>query len=319
MGAAVLHLLHQSGGLLGLPEVIERELLKHCVQAGVDAVAQVQARLSDLQRIVGSVPHVELPTEEQLQEHVKARLDELQSLIRRVPFSLEHALRALDRVDAGTPPNGPKNQQYKDSAIWEAVLELGAGFPVLFVSSDRGFFEGREVQRGSARILRDEVEQAGVSVEIVANLSAAAAKLRDVAPPLNRPALARAAGIAVRATLAENVGNDGFEPGELIEWTVEPFATEIVGVLSVAFQLSFQLIDAAAEERTGRTDAKASVEGSCSLSGGAVYDVRVSKIQSQWVNPDGSQGRGGVVMAMAGTAYLGGRPPIPLNIRVPVD
>jgi len=61
----------------------------------------------------------------------------------RVPFTLEHAKAALEMVDARMPPNGEKNQQFKDSAIWQAVLALSSDYRVHLVTNDRAFLLNR--------------------------------------------------------------------------------------------------------------------------------------------------------------------------------
>src|SRR5687767_1960869 len=108
--------------------------------------------------LMGSADDYQVPSEAEFEESAKSRLQELNSLLRRVPFTLEHAKSALKRVNDETPPNGPKNQQFKDSAIWEAVIELSETYPVHFVTEDKGFFEGREIRRGLAQALKAECE-----------------------------------------------------------------------------------------------------------------------------------------------------------------
>jgi hypothetical protein len=76
--------------------------------------------------------------------------------------SIEHARAALRRVNEETPPNGSKNQQFKDSAIWEAVLELAANHRVHFVTKDTGFYEGRDLKRGLAKQLSYECRRASL-------------------------------------------------------------------------------------------------------------------------------------------------------------
>ena len=63
------------------------------------------------------------PGEGRFETGARERLRELEHLLIRVPHDSRQLRSAFERVVAETPPNGPKNQQYKDSVIWEAAVE----------------------------------------------------------------------------------------------------------------------------------------------------------------------------------------------------
>jgi hypothetical protein len=123
MGSALLYILRQSSGYIGLPEIIEEELIKHTLKSGLEAVGNINKEFKTIEAIMGS-SHYTVPDKAKLEAVIKERLTDLDDLFIRVPFTLEHAKLALRRVFEGTPPNGLKNQQFKDSAIWEAILTI---------------------------------------------------------------------------------------------------------------------------------------------------------------------------------------------------
>ena len=86
---------------------------------------------------------------------IEARFNELESLFESVPLTLEHARSALRRVNDGSPPNGPKNQQFKDSLIWEAALNLAERFHVHLVTKDTGFFADKNLSALAPELLRE--------------------------------------------------------------------------------------------------------------------------------------------------------------------
>lgn len=65
-------------------------------------------------------------------------------------------LSAADRVIKGKLPNLPKNQQFKDSLLWEELLLLKERSAVL-ITSDKNFYELQDHKRGMAGALRDEL------------------------------------------------------------------------------------------------------------------------------------------------------------------
>lgn len=76
----------------------------------------------------------------------------------------------LRRLIDETPPNGPRNQQFKDSLIWEAVRELAEAAPVHLVTADKGFFEEGNYGKGLSVQLQGELGTKGFPVRIYPDL-----------------------------------------------------------------------------------------------------------------------------------------------------
>ena len=89
----------------------------------------------------------------------------------RVPFTFEHAKAALNMVIAKSPPNMPRDQQFKDSAIWQAVLTLSRDYTVRLLSNDRGFLVDRsDPTKGLAANLLEDSRRAGATITVHCDL-----------------------------------------------------------------------------------------------------------------------------------------------------
>lgn len=144
MGSALLYILKQSNGKIGLPEIIEEEIIRNTVKIGIESVEAISKNFETIKLLMSFIKPYELPEKDQIEAVVIERLAELEELIIRIPFTLEHAKSALRRVNEKTQPNDGKNQQFKDSAIWEAILTLLDSYTVHFITKDNGFFKGRD-------------------------------------------------------------------------------------------------------------------------------------------------------------------------------
>src|SRR5712691_8402588 len=123
VGTALVYTLARQSGFIGLPEVVKKELPKQIVEEGLNAAEKLK-NLSQIITTLTDLPFFSsLPTERDLEQIVDARIAELAPILLPVPFTLEHAQAALDMVNAKLPPYA-KSQQFKDSAIWQAVLTL---------------------------------------------------------------------------------------------------------------------------------------------------------------------------------------------------
>lgn len=163
-GVSLVYALGRQGGYIGIPEVVERELATQVVQAGLEAVGELQKPSRIIEALTGRA-FGPLPTEADLRTAVDARITELSPILVRVPFTLEHARAALDMVVAKLPPNGSQNQQFKDSAIWQAVLDLSSRYNVHFITNDRAFLLDRtDPSGGLAPNLHEDCTRLGGSV-----------------------------------------------------------------------------------------------------------------------------------------------------------
>jgi len=264
-GAALLFNLKQSNGVLGMPEVIEREIVKHAVAAGTECIEKIESSFHMLRALVGSTTY-KVPTVEQLETHAKSRLDELKSLFVAVPFTLEHAKSALDRVNSGLPPNGPKNQQYKDSAIWEAVIDLARSYRVYFLTNDKAFYKDPEhPTKGLVGNLAAECTQIAGEIHIYRDISSCLQDLQKHAAPLDQNELANVIEtMIVTLALEKASAARGYSlTGERIGVSISAFATEKLDTLTLTFELTYRLADLSEDETAPRLEPTITAKGNC--------------------------------------------------------
>ncbi len=205
LGAALLFLIRQNKALLVLPEVVESEIDRLLVAEGRKAVQQIHDALRVLQTITGSHPSVTLPGPERLAESVTGRLRELHTLLLRVPITVDHARRALARVNARQSPNR-KREQFKDSLIWEAARSVASASDLYLVTEDAAFFapDGRSM----ADDLAHECVQDHLSITLVRDVRQLLEAFRTTAPALDYELIARQTYEQLSDYLEETVGRD---------------------------------------------------------------------------------------------------------------
>lgn len=213
LGAALLHILDEMNGSMGLPEVIELEVRKHIVKAGKEAGKRVKDGLSTIRSIIGAWADVKIPSDGDFATAVDTRFHELSKFLVKVPFTESHARAALAMVIDEVPPNGQKNQQFKDSAIWQALLELSQESDVVFVTNDSGFFQGGDVKnKVLAENLAADCSTLGRRITIFDELGSCLEALRKEAPQLDKAQLIAVVVDHLHSQLWSDAGKYGLFP-----------------------------------------------------------------------------------------------------------
>jgi PIN domain len=291
IGAALLYYAQQTDALLGLPGVIERELVKHGVRKGLEAAGQVVSGLSVLERFTGVRPIVELPDEKAFADSLQRRLNDLERLIVRTPFTHEDAIAALDRVNSDLPPNGPKNQQFKDSAIWEALLRLGEAYSVEFVTNDNAFYQGRDCRTERLAInLQEDCRNRNVAVRIYSSISSLLKNLKASAPPVDTRLIASSVAAIIADQLQTAAAQRSLDLGDLVFHEISTFATEAFGKLAISFSLTFRLVDSSPDEGQ-RQNASLTAVGTCGfdMETKTSSDAQFDTLEYTWVTETGER------------------------------
>lgn len=277
VGAATLFRLHLLGAKICLPEVVEEELTRNVVRLGLDAIEKIWAQGRTLESLHGELGMFDLPTAAALKASVVERLRELDSYILRVPFAMEHARGALIKVLDGVPPCGPKNQQFKDAAIWEAVLCLGRGRDIYFVTADTDYLKDKTLASGLAPNLLAEVDAAGIRLRLFGDLPSCLNSL--AATPIPNFPEAR-----IRSELAKLVqselsvimeAEDGISFGQ-VETELKPVSSEDADKISMEFVVRRDFADTQAP---GKAIGEATVEGE------AVYSLASRRLSARISGP----------------------------------
>lgn len=186
IGQTLVYVIHRKHDVIGLPEVVERELKQRLVERGVEIANSVDTQSQWMCTLVDSFIPTAPPSESQIRDAVTNRLKKLSGIVRRVPFTLEHANTALNMVMAKLPPNREKDQQFKDSALWQAILALSQEYIVFFVTDDRAFLlDKADPKKGLANNLCDDCRRLGTTVEIFCDLAECLCAIEGDAPAID--------------------------------------------------------------------------------------------------------------------------------------
>lgn len=163
LGCALLFEIKKNNIKIMLPEVVELEVRKHIIKHGMESVKNIINGLSTVEKLSGNRYELSLPNECVFSDTIEKRFDELKDLIKREKYTIEDAKNALVRVMDELPPNGLKNQQYKDSCIWETIKRTSNECEIHFVTEDNAFFENKSGNIPQ-KIFTDEMEKMDAKV-----------------------------------------------------------------------------------------------------------------------------------------------------------
>jgi hypothetical protein len=319
-GAAFLFIVKRSNAKIGLPEIVEKEISKVIVKACRDAAKQARKHLQKLEPITGYKLGIE-DSEDTFAACVRKRLSQLEIFLKRLPFTHEHAVRALDRVIQELPPNGPDDEQFRDSAIWEVVMGLARTEAVHFITGDTGFFKSRKPELGPAENIQADIQRQEHRIEIHFGLNSCLSALRGAGPMVEKEPLARSIESALRPDLSQLAANRRFALGNMVHFSVEPFLTEQTGVLAIEFELTFE-VDNLSEET--REEARMVSSGSClfNVSDNSISDIRKRLEEFSWRDEQGlpQKSRNYYMLVEEGSLVVSGqRTPPPYSFRAPVE
>lgn len=155
---ALIYGVVQKGAKIAIPEVVEREIYIHTEKRGLELLDNTLKNIKFLSFFDDRSKKAidELPDKAKISKALINRLGELDSILLRHEHTFSEMKQALEMVFNEQPPNSKKNQQYKDSLLWQAVLSLANKYLVHFVTGDFGFFKNRDDKQGPAdNILKD--------------------------------------------------------------------------------------------------------------------------------------------------------------------
>jgi len=262
LGAAFLYVVYQNKILIGLPEVVELEIKKHTRKYGVKATEQIKDNYSIIEKLISTRDEYNLPSPNDFEQAVDDRLKELDSKIIRIPFKFSHAKNALTRVMEETAPNSYKNQQFKDSAIWEAVLEVSKSYNVFFITEDKAFFKDRNYKNGLASNLAEELKEFKNDVKIFYGMDNFLKEIKQDIPPLNNDKIVELIDKLIKDEIEKQIENS--KVNEISNYTIKPYLTESPNEIVINFDINYKLIliDTSNENEW---EGSLTIEGECLL------------------------------------------------------
>lgn len=320
MGSAFLYTLNTAQHKLGLPEVIEEEIYKQTELAASEAKDKITRYFRDIQAIVGSYSPYELPNQEKIKKSITERFNELEKLLVRVPFTLDHAKSALKRVNQGRSPSSTKRQQFKDCAIWEAALDLGKEYDIYLVSNDGDFYKD-ENRKELSPILDNEARESGVFIAVFTGIDACLESLEGNRPNIEAQQLALSIFEAMKEELSRTVSKNNLRLTELFSQTIKAFITENHERLAVKYVIVIGAVNTDTNELNEGAPASVTVEGSCTynIESQTVENNQLNSVNAKWVGTEGIEKRSQGVYLHVGTAYIGCAPDVPYTTRIEIN
>ncbi|WP_435233898.1 PIN domain-containing protein [Micromonospora aurantiaca (nom. illeg.)] len=205
VGQAFIAAVRQDSRLwLAIPEVLETELNKHRSRTASEYLSKLTKAARDIDTVMGksSIGIITLD-EAEIEVGIHGRITPILDKIKYSKMTLGEVRRALEMVNAGVPPNGPKGQQMKDSLLWEACVSLAVENDVYFVSADSDFYSGKDPQSPLAPNLAESAAVLEGRLRVFRSLNKA---LHEIAPGFSADSIAEFQGVDIdgpAARLAE--------------------------------------------------------------------------------------------------------------------
>lgn len=293
MGLSLLYLIRCSGGKIILPEVIEREIEKNLLKAGNEACEEISKGLRTIKAIIGHTQRFEPPSKEIIRDAIQKGLENLSQLIIRDEITIEHTRSALERVNSESPPNGSKNQQFKDSLIWESILRFSQNKTTYFLTDDGGFFKdkGKNI---IAENLSEDCKKFGSKIFIYSKIEDLLSRLTaEVPEKIDNDHITKIITNEISNKVNEAISNKSIRIGQTIDSEISAYLTGSHNLLSISFKIQYECIynsdyDA---NRTQSIDGVLAA-GTCTFndSEGVLSNMNMDSIEVFFTDEDGKKG-----------------------------
>jgi len=251
---------------LAVPEVLSGEMDKHRAETARLLLRRLEDVSDEIKIVTGDslAAGVITATEVSIDVAIRGRLSAIAGQVIYPEINIDEVRRALVRVNAEAPPNGPKNQQMKDSLLWEACVTLANDHRVILVTGDKAFYSDRQPKNGLAENLALEPSVTAGRLQVFPSLEEALQSFApetsvgssEVAGIENKDLIAAQAREAfTRSAIAVDI------QAELELRGVVPayFRTEVPHTFAVSFTAFFYVNQNAEDKARG----EAAVSGQC--------------------------------------------------------
>lgn len=248
---------------IGVPEIVRKEVNKNIIKHTKSAIDQIGKHYEIIEMLFGQRDDYEVPDINKVKNRFNERLNEIGIKIIDIPIKNDHLIAALDRTINESPPNGPKNQQYKDCLIWEAILEIAKKNEIYFITQDKGFFEQRDPKKGIVTNLLEEIEANCLKLEIFYNAESCLSVLSQVLLDIDKEIIIQ----DISDNIFDKISNDAAIKGDVLEkfnsGNADFYITEIANKLAVVFELIFNVSNVKNVESEELIGTVRLVKGSC--------------------------------------------------------
>lgn len=239
LGAALLYEIIVMKLAIAMPEIVELELKKHYSRLCNESIEKIRDGFARIEKLTGSRDDYQVPNSEQIEIAYFKRLEQLKPFIFEIAFTESHARRALSKVMDELPPNGYKNQQFKDSCIWEAIMDIAGSHDVHFITEDNGFFEKTDKNK-LAENLQKEVDESHSKIIVHRGIKSFLNQIRASHPGFDYDKLLEHLDDSLRGVVSKNQINWS-EMIEIVDKNLIVYCTEDHVKLAVSFEVFYNI------------------------------------------------------------------------------
>lgn len=320
LGAALLYAISNTGAQILLPEITNDELIEGTIEMGLKAADKITQGFSTVQTLVGRRPDYKLPTEAELRQVTEERIKELDDMLVKASLTLDQCRKAVKRIIAKLPPNKEKTEEFRDSLLWEVMLENMPKSQVHFVTNDGDFYEGHNKKQGClASKLKEEVLKIGGKFCIYSDLESIVAVIQERVSPPDYSKLAGSIDVVIIPQLRQYAQLKGLSFGGLIDHKIEAFLTERINVLALTFDLTYPILAIQEDEERIPSGSVFRVVGNCfyDTSSELVSEAILDRIEA--VDSQGNKIPGIGTTYFAVASFIIGTPLIPYSLKKPIQ
>lgn len=316
LGSAMLYTVNNLGAKIIIPEVIEDEIRKHIFKLVSEANEKIRKSFREIGAILESHRPYELPTDEDINKAIENRFGEISKFLQKTPFTLDHAKKALYRVNERIPPSSSKLQQFKDAAIWETILELGREYQVYLVTNDGDFYQDKE-RKNLNSILEKECINLEIDIHVYSDLSSCLTVLKNKAENPNYKLIVESIFKNKYEEIEAHASNNGLKITDIKNREVIALITENHDQLAIEFKIIFNCLDINALPDDPKKEPYMKVEGECFyiLSRNETVDTRMHRIEAHWRDIIGEEQQRCYLYLYINTPFIEKKPAVPHIVR----
>lgn len=299
-GAALLYSLRQLDGRVAFNTVIKKEVTRNIIEKRYNkAVRNVKSGLRSIQIISGERPEIEIPSEEEIEDNILGRFDEISDYLEFCNLSIDDYESATDRIIYKKPPS-KNGEEFRDSLIWEMTLEMGIENDIHIVTKDSDFCQNKNPNKGLNKELESEFSELAGDIKHHKNISEFLSYMEEDIEHPDKEYIARIIKEYSQDRLQEESEDKQFVLGDFQEYSIDIYLTEEDSTLSVDFALNYDAFDITDSEGNEIEEATFVAKGSCSynLDEESADDIEWDEMTC--VNSEGETIPG------TGTVFLGG-------------
>jgi len=166
----------------------------------------------------------------------------------------------VKRAISKQPPNATR-EQYRDSLLWEVVVEYSRVKKVHFITNDADFFQDKSFSKGLHKALKAELQDPDDDVVVYQNLAEFLKKINESIAHPNYDEIS----ISIHEEIFEQVRSyyaaREWRLGEMKRYKIDAFLTENKTKLALNFTLTYSIYDVTQSNKATISEAELRVAG----------------------------------------------------------